>query len=104
MVLTACASVIPSKGYAGEPAADRDEMIPGPVKVGGRHDGGANAILQFHRGGGRIPAWLGFIVGVSTLKMSKSISDVILQCREQRFAIDFVFSKLLSTEHPRLHL
>lgn len=71
-VITACAYVIPNgKGFHGQFAADRDEVIPDLKKVATAiQDHGANAILQIYHGGRLSPPELvpnGEIVSASTV-------------------------------------
>lgn len=76
MVITACAYVTPSgKGFKGEFASDRDEMIPSLQQLAsGIKEQGAKAVLQIFHGGRMCPPELvpnGDIVSASAIPAEK---------------------------------
>jgi 2,4-dienoyl-CoA reductase-like NADH-dependent reductase (Old Yellow Enzyme family) len=76
MVITACAYITPNgKGFAGEPAADRDEVVSSLAKVAASiQQNGTKAILQLNHGGRRCdPAMVpdGDVIGPSPVAYAR---------------------------------
>lgn len=81
MVITACVYVTPSgKGFPGEFAADRDEMIPSLRRLADTIKGqGAKAVLQIFHGGLKCPPQLvpgGKVIDPSTIE-SEHIESIV---------------------------